>query len=347
MPSVALRTVPPKADLKVYTSAVEFLHDVSPALESNEANFNVIYPHALKCRTAEQSGQPPKPGQVWIVYFTCDPEPRVQFILSCTATETGKYPIFITTTRPTNTLSLEFIHQPMSLLVEELYRVVPVPRVFSIFAPDAIAQHFATLWTRLTGVDHITQPYYAAKLTFCTKMSFRYRQATMVPGVTYELRLAVPSDIEEIAKLCHGFASESEPFVLDDAGALKEATLLVRQNQVWVHRIRQQGEDRSSIASIVAFTRNSDTLATITKVYTNPDYRRRGCAERLVRRVCKHLFMTKDKVALYVAHTNPAASKVYHRVGFAGLGGDGIAVEGVDAWTEIGFDRDVIDLGHW
>ncbi len=61
----------------------------------------------------------------------------------------------------------------------------------------------------------------------------------------------------------------------------------MRQNQVWVHRIRQQGEDRSSIASIVAFTRNSDTLATITKVYTNPDYRRRGCAERLVRRVCK------------------------------------------------------------
>ena len=59
------------------------------------------------------------------------------------------------------------------------------------------------------------------------------------------------------------------------------------------------------------------------------------------------LFMTKDKVALYVAHNNPAASKVYERVGFAGLSPDGVAVEGVDAWTEIGFDRDVIDLGHW
>ncbi len=209
MPSIALRTVSSQNFTKVYTSAVDLLRDVSPALESNEANFNVIYPHALKCRAAEQSGQPPKPGQVWIVYFTCDHEPRVQFILSCTTTETGKYPIFICTTLPTNSHSLEFIRQPMSLLAKELYRVVPVPRVYSIFAPDAIAQHFTTLWTSLTGVDHITQPYYAAKLTFCTKMTFRYRQATMVPGVTYELRLAVPSDIEEIAKLCHGFASES------------------------------------------------------------------------------------------------------------------------------------------
>ncbi|KAK0196074.1 hypothetical protein F5146DRAFT_1028411 [Armillaria mellea] len=333
MPSIA-----PKVALKVYTSAVLLLHDVSSTFENNEANFNVIYPHALKCRAAEESGQPPKPGQVWIVYFTCDPEPCPLFILSCTTTETGKYPIFISTTLPTNSHSPEFIRQPMSLLVKELYRVVPVPRVYSIFAPDAIAQHFAKLWTGLTGVGHIAEPYYAAKLTFCTKMTFRYRQATTVPGVTYELRLAVPSDIEEIAKLCHGFASESEPFVLDDAGALKEATLLVRQNQVW-----------TAVPShpFVAFTRNSDGLATITKVYTNPDFRRRGCAERLVRRVCKHLFMTKEKVALYVAHTNPAASKVYHRVGFAGLGSDGIAVEGVDAWTEIGFDRGVIDLGHW
>ncbi|KAK0212213.1 hypothetical protein DFS33DRAFT_1463661 [Desarmillaria ectypa] len=344
MPSVALRTVPPKILPKVYTSATDFLHDMLPVLESNEANFNVLYPHALKCRAAEQSGQPPKPGQVWIVH---DPEPRTQFILSCTTTEMGEYPIFITTTCPTSSLSLEFIRQPMFLLAKELYRIVPVPRVYSVFAPDAIAQHFATLWTELTGVDHIPEPYYAAKLSFCTKATFRYRQATMVPGVTYELRLAVASDIEEVAKLCHGFASESEPFVLDDAGALKEATLLVRQNQVWVHRIRRQGEDRSSVASIVAFTRNSNAVATITKVYTNPDYRRRGCAERLVRRVCKHLFMTKDKIALYVAHNNPAASKVYHRVGFAGLGDDGVTVEGVDAWTEIGFDRDVIDLGHW
>ncbi|KAK0459398.1 uncharacterized protein EV420DRAFT_319471 [Desarmillaria tabescens] len=342
MPSIAS-----KSFTEVYTSATDLLHDVSHDLESNHTNFNVLFPHALKCRAAEQSGQPPKPGQVWIVHFTSDPQPRAQFILSCTTTEMGKYPIFITTTCPTNSLTAEFIRQPMSLLAKELYRVVPVPRVYSVFAPDAIAHHFAKLWTQLTGVGHIKEPYYAAKLSFCTKATFRYRQATMVPGVTFELRLAVPSDIEEIARLCYGFASESEPFVLDDAGALKEATHLVRQNQVWVHRIRQQGEDRSSIASIVAFTRNSDAVATITKVYTNPDYRRRGCAERLVRRVCKHLFMTKDKVALYVAHNNPAASKVYHRVGFAGLGDDGVTVEGVDAWTEIGFDRDVIDLGHW
>ncbi|KAG7449976.1 uncharacterized protein BT62DRAFT_963526 [Guyanagaster necrorhizus] len=342
MPSVAQ-----KVSTKSYLSATELLHDVQSAFESNEANFNVIYPHALKCRAAEQAGQAPKPGQVWIVCFSYDPEPCALFILSCTTTEMGKYPIFITTTCPTERLSPNSIHHPVSLLAKELYRAVPVPRVYSVFAPDAIAQHFARLWTGLTGVGHIPNPYYAAKLSFCTTGTFRYRRETVVQGVTYELCPAVASDIEKIAQLCYGFASESDPFFLDHAGALREATLLVGQNKVWVHRIRRQGEDRSAIASIVAFTRNSGKVATITKVYTNPDYRRAGCAERLVRRVCKYLFMTKEKVALYVAHNNPAASKVYHRVGFAGLGGDGVPVNGVDAWTEIGFDRDVIDLGHW
>jgi predicted GNAT family acetyltransferase len=69
-------------------------------------------------------------------------------------------------------------------------------------------------------------------------------------------------------------------------GAIKEATLLVRNKQLWVHEIRQD-DAVPEIASIVAVTRESNTVSAITKVYTNPQWRRRGCAERLVRRVCK------------------------------------------------------------
>jgi hypothetical protein len=69
--------------------------------------------------------------------------------------------------------------------------------------------------------------------------------------------------------------------------ALKEATYLVNNGLVWVHRIRKSGQSQSEIASIVAFTRNSKSVATISKVFTSPNWRRHGCAERLVRRVCK------------------------------------------------------------
>lgn len=66
--------------------------------------------------------------------------------------------------------------------------------------------------------------------------------------------------------------------------ALEEATLLIEQRQVWVHTIKVH-ERPEEIASIVAVTRESPSVAAITKVYTNPDWRSRRCAERLVRKV--------------------------------------------------------------
>jgi hypothetical protein len=59
------------------------------------------------------------------------------------------------------------------------------------------------------------------------------------------------------------------------------------------------------------------------------------------------LLGTKDTVSLFVAHDNPGAAHVYSRVGFVGLNPREGSVPGVDDWTEIGFDRNVVCLGHW
>ncbi|KAG5647769.1 hypothetical protein DXG03_008492 [Asterophora parasitica] len=127
--------------------------------------------------------------------------------------------------------------------------------------------------------------------------------------------------------------------------ATKEARLLTSNKQLWVHTIDAVNKP-SEIASIVAVTRESASVAAITKVYTNPAWRSQRCAERLVRKVTQSLLRTKESVILYVAHNNPAASKVYNRVGFAGLEKFLPAVDGVDSWLELGFDRNVIELGH-
>ena len=79
---------------------------------------------------------------------------------------------------------------------------------------------------------------------------------------------------------------KQEPFILSRASSAKEATLLVRNNQVWVHEI-QRDDEPPELASIACTTRSSSTVTAITKVYTNPKWRKLGCAERLVRRVCK------------------------------------------------------------
>jgi len=44
--------------------------------------------------------------------------------------------------------------------------------------------------------------------------------------------------------------------------------------------------DDYEVASIVACTRNTNRVATITKVYTPNEWRNKGCAGRLVRYVC-------------------------------------------------------------
>jgi ribosomal protein S18 acetylase RimI-like enzyme len=58
------------------------------------------------------------------------------------------------------------------------------------------------------------------------------------------------------------------------------------------------------------------------------------------------LLKEHESVVLYVAHDNPAAAKVYHKVGFRGLLSDH-AKDGVEDWLELGFDRKVVELGHW
>ncbi|KAF5357407.1 hypothetical protein D9758_005950 [Tetrapyrgos nigripes] len=332
----------------VYYKASSLPPEVFAAFEQNPVTFNCILPHILKCLKLEEHGRVVD-GQCWIVVTTSNPEPRVDFVLSCTENEMGKYPIFIASTSPPPSLSDDFVHPRLHLIVEHLLDVVDLHRVYSVFAPDAVAYWFARLWTEQTGIRWYNNPYYAAKLSVCCSETFKYRSVTISPGLQHILRAADEHDLHAVAQLCYKFAQESEPFILDEQGALDEAAILIRNRTVWIHEV-QQHNNAPIVASLVAFTRNSATVSTITKVYTNPDARGMGCAQRLVRRVCKHLFSTerKEKVALYVAHNNLAASKVYHRVGFIGLDPENSTPSPeVESWTEIGFDRAAVELGHW
>ncbi|KAF8870886.1 hypothetical protein BD779DRAFT_1578477 [Infundibulicybe gibba] len=282
------------------------------------SSYNPLTPNAPEVRSADS----------WIVLTTL-------IVLSCSEGMMGAYPVFLFTTLPSRTITDEIIVPRLQLLVEALQKAVPWHRVYSVFAPKLVSCRFTELWTRATGIHPEPEPYYAAKISFCTNATLAEAQPAVAP--------ANFGDIPEVAGLCYIFAAESPPFTLTEEQALREATLLVNKQLVWVYRETKT----AAIASIVAFTRNSESVATISKVITHPAWRRRGCAEKLVRRVCKHLLKTKESVVLYVAHENPGAAHVYGRVGFAGLLNGAHPVEGVDDWLEIGLDRSKVQLGHW
>jgi ribosomal protein S18 acetylase RimI-like enzyme len=67
--------------------------------------------------------------------------------------------------------------------------------------------------------------------------------------------------------------------------ALQEADYLIAKRLVWVHTFSQDGNPHEHYASLVAYTRNCSQVSTITKVVTHPQWRRKGCAERLTRKV--------------------------------------------------------------
>ncbi|KAF8906617.1 hypothetical protein CPB85DRAFT_1436866 [Mucidula mucida] len=267
----------------IYRSASALPSEFWDAARTNPTHFNVILPTAQKSRDRERAGYPSASGHLWVIVWTHYPQKRLELVLSCTSTEMGTYPIFIASTE------------------------VPKTRVYSAFGPDTIVNSFASFWSSLSGIAQYEKPYYAAKLSVCTSRTISKRSASIIPGLQMDLRPATPADLQAVAELCYGFASESVPFTLTHEAAFKEASLLIYNKQVWVHGIRQEGTNGPfEIASIVACTRNVDECATITKVYTNPRWRRHGCAERLVRRVTKFLLSTRyEKVALYVAHNNP------------------------------------------
>jgi hypothetical protein len=175
------------------------------ALHADPRRSNVILSHAEK---ALASDMPPAQKEFWITCSTFDSPTTetIDFIISCTNNSIGSYPIFIYPTRHSSQLDEEFLHPRLLSLIEPLRSAAGISRVFSVFAPDPVAQMFTDLWGDLTGVDYVRKPYYHAMFSICTRDTHIDRTMTIHPSLKYDIRPAVESDIANVAELCFGFA---------------------------------------------------------------------------------------------------------------------------------------------
>ncbi|KAH6910319.1 hypothetical protein BKA70DRAFT_1272764 [Coprinopsis sp. MPI-PUGE-AT-0042] len=319
-------TTSSQLDLQVYLKARDVPASAIAALEKDGVQANPILPFLLKCRSSGHQ----ESGSIWAVVYSNQDQSTVLYVASCTTNALGEYPFFIFTTIPYRPLSDEaVVAADMRFLCSALDKsIIAKERIYSVFAVDLVAKAFAPY----------TTPFYDCTGSFCTRGDLKpRRQKTILSerGLESELRQANKGDIAEIGGLCEGFAGESVTTIpLTPSQALLEATSMVESNTVWVHRIRDNAAAKWEIACIAAFTRNTTSVATITKVYTHPRWRRLGCAERLTRRVCTELFASgREKVALFV--------------GFLGLAKNGPQVEGVHRWLELAFDKRRVRQGHW
>ncbi|KDR75524.1 hypothetical protein GALMADRAFT_68480 [Galerina marginata CBS 339.88] len=334
--------VPSELQLTVVDKASLFPSFARAALEADPIKANLFLPTLTKCITAEYKGEPLQ-DQWWIIVHCIE---NVVFIVSCTDGYMGKYPLFFFTPLTYAQLHPDTITPPLVMVAQALRRHVSPRRVYSVFAPEIVTQVFSNIWSGVTHIKTEPEAYYHALISYLTAETLINKATPPISGAECELRLGRPGDLQAIAQLCYLFAEDSPPFTLSMEGAMLEANILLHKQEVFVYTVRYPDGSRR-IASIVATTRNTDTTATITKVFTHPDFRGRGCAERLVRWVCKKLLAINIRyVVLFVGIENKAA-KVYQKVGFVGVGDNARPAHGVEPWLELGFDRNQVRLGHW
>ncbi|KAJ3477147.1 hypothetical protein NLI96_g10664 [Meripilus lineatus] len=328
--------------VSVYTSSRDVPQHVKCAMHSSPCRANVILAHLDAIPKSATN-------QLWMVCETRglgEPSSRIEFVLGCFDGSMKAYPIVIFANIdhvPTS----EYVRCRLEDMAKKLMSHVPPSRVFSIFAPDRVAECFAMEWTKCSGIPREPDsPYYHANLKYCDKRSFNDQGPHTLEGYTCNARRATPVDEEKVGMLCHRFAELSFPFVLTSEEARNEAAMLIKKGQVWVYEVVPGGGfGEREIASIVAATRTSCSVTAITKVVTNDKWLKKGCARALTGAVTKELLEINKSVVLYVAHDNPAASSVYRRVGF--VGPDPLAPSAEESWKEIGFDRRQVTLGHW
>ncbi|KAG2368880.1 hypothetical protein BDR07DRAFT_1477795 [Suillus spraguei] len=299
------------------------------AMLANAARANLILPHAEKVFGRQKFT--PKilaTGQFWLVCSKPGTS-EIYFILACSEGPLGKYP-WLYGGAVQRASKRTWIQEGESLLR---------------FSVEKVAEAFVPEWEKVAKINRIQEPYYSAILSVCTERTLVRQQRAPRPSddVILEPRLAAKQDADQIAVLCEEFAATSPPFTLSFETACEEARIMIENKQVWVLEMqRRNGEPE--IATIVAVTRKSEDVATISKVYTPEKWRKKALPRDWFAMSALSTLLKKYKqVALYVGVDN-SAKVIYERVGFSGLSEGSLLSE---RWLEIGFDQAKVELGHW
>ncbi|KAI0778710.1 hypothetical protein BD413DRAFT_609283 [Trametes elegans] len=344
--------------------------DAQSALSGFEFTSDLDIQERLSSTDLDSFVPRPTKGAFWLTvwsYSSPSASPALDLVLACVDWTLGDYPIFLWTPNRVSASSSAWLAPRISELAAHLNNCVPPERVFSVFGLTSLVKAFTRAWTQMTGFAVEPEPFYAALFSYCNARTFRQSDTPLPEG--HLLRKATPQDLEPVARLCKEFADDSVratssvavggslaagrdaaapapalasapiffPLTIDRARV--EAHELIAKGLVWVY------DAAGDITTICAVTRNSHRVSAITKVYTTPRWRRRGCAEYLVREVTAQLLFHagKDSVVLYVGHEN-SAQRVYDRVGFAGLCGKD-KPDTVEDSLELGIVG--TDRGHW
>ncbi|KAG8767705.1 hypothetical protein FRC12_006096 [Ceratobasidium sp. 428] len=128
---------------------------------------------------------------------------------------------------------------------------------------------------------------------------------------------------------------------------------MIQQSQLWVYEYpvlnaAMTRVEYYEVSAIAVLTRHTPAVAALSAIYTSPRLRGHRFAERLVGRMCNHVFALNKSAVLFVPGGNTAASNLLGRIGFYGMGTRALTLgEEAETWREIGFTGGVRVSGSW
>lgn len=162
-----------------------------------------------------------------------------------------------------------------------------------------VCSAFATAYEKLTGKK--MSPRISMDVLRLTKLN--------AVTVTGKLRQATENDqfaIEWIADMWLEAVNEQ----LDRNTALEKFITMVASHNLFVY------ENENGIPVSIVQAKPHGSYATLSYVYTQPEYRNRGYGKAMVHELFKKLMGEYKGFVLFVDKTNPSANKIYSAVGF-------------------------------
>jgi ribosomal protein S18 acetylase RimI-like enzyme len=249
----------------------------------------------------------------------------------------GPFPGVILSSHDPSSISSHVLSDVISIIINKLEDLnTPPTRLQSIFGPTLLTTPFAISWATLHSITVKPKPILEAQLSTLSRATLTSSIRRLPEGTT--LGKATTEELNILARMYYDFMQVS-PHPMDLATSRARAEAMIQNGQLFVARESLGPNDIAIPRAIVAVVRSTPGVKAISHVWTEPAARGIGLAEVLVRHVCTHTLednhseygVDVEEICLFVEPSNPAAVKVYGRVGFSPLSES-------EHWTEYGWE---------
>lgn len=205
-------------------------------LMQKEEQSNIVLALALKAQRKEQELSSGTGGQrnLWLCVWTTRASHRsptirssLDFVFALNDNSFGGYPLFIWSNYPSGDLTPAFLEHRVQIAATRLHQLIPSERIFSVFGEfvnstlayliNLLSQlnlglvpavwAFQAIWTHISGKIPEAVPFYAAKFSYCTKVSLQPATSLLPHGDS--VRAAGMKDLDQVAMLCREFSQDS------------------------------------------------------------------------------------------------------------------------------------------